>query len=62
VYLCLIKYHAMKTCWGNGGRASRFLDLGTRCRWVVSFTPRPLYPQGRNPLYPLDRKHSSTHY
>jgi hypothetical protein len=23
---------------------------------VVSFTPRPLYPQGKRPWYPLDRK------
>jgi hypothetical protein len=23
---------------------------------VVSFTPRPLYPQGKSPLYPLDRR------
>jgi hypothetical protein len=23
---------------------------------VVSFTPRPLYPQGKSPWYPLDRK------
>jgi hypothetical protein len=23
---------------------------------VVSFTPRPLYPQGKNPRYPLDRR------
>jgi hypothetical protein len=23
---------------------------------VVSFTPRPLYPQGKNPWYPLDRR------
>jgi len=22
---------------------------------VVSFTPRPLYPQGKSPWYPLDR-------
>jgi hypothetical protein len=33
-----------------------FFDLGSRCRWVVSFTPRPLYPQGKSPLYPLDRR------
>jgi hypothetical protein len=26
-----------------------FFDLGTRWRWVVIFTPRPLYPQGRAP-------------
>jgi hypothetical protein len=23
---------------------------------VVSFTPRPLYPQGKSPWYPLDRR------
>jgi hypothetical protein len=26
-----------------------FLDLGTSWKWVVSFTPLPLYPQGRAP-------------
>jgi len=30
--------------------------LGTRWRWVVSFTPRPLYPQGKSPRYALDRR------
>jgi hypothetical protein len=30
--------------------------LGTSCRWVISFTPRPLYPQRKSPLYPLDRR------
>jgi hypothetical protein len=24
--------------------------------WWYSFTPRPLYPQGKNPWYPLDRR------
>jgi hypothetical protein len=33
-----------------------FLDLGTSWRWVVSFTPRPLYPYGKSPRYPLDRR------
>jgi hypothetical protein len=33
-----------------------FLDLGTRWRLVVSFTPRPLYPRGKIPRYPLDRR------
>jgi hypothetical protein len=28
---------------------------GTRWRWVVNFTARPLYSQGKNPRYPLDR-------
>jgi len=31
----------------NGGIAPRVLDLGTRWRWVVSFTPRPLQPPGK---------------
>jgi hypothetical protein len=39
----------MKTYWGSGGIAPRILDLSTRWRWVVSFTPRPLYPRGREP-------------
>jgi hypothetical protein len=26
-----------------------FLDLGARWRWVVCFTPLPLYPQGKSP-------------
>jgi hypothetical protein len=29
--------------------APRILDLGTRWRWVFSFTPRPLNPRGRAP-------------
>jgi hypothetical protein len=50
----LIKHYAMKT-FGNIYVHPRFLDLGTSWRRVVSFTPRPLYPQGKNPQYPLDR-------
>jgi hypothetical protein len=46
----------MKAYWGSGGIAPLIIDLGTRWRWVVSFTPRPLYPQGENPWYPLDRR------
>jgi len=26
-----------------------FFNLGTRWRWAVSFTPRPLYPPGKDP-------------
>jgi hypothetical protein len=33
-----------------------FLDLGTSWRWVVSFTLRLLYPRGKSPRYPLDRR------
>jgi hypothetical protein len=39
----------MKTYWGSGSMDPSILDLGTRWRWVVSFTPRPLYPQGNIP-------------
>jgi hypothetical protein len=38
------------------GIGPRILDLGTRWRWVFSFTPRPLYPQGKSPWYPLYRR------
>jgi hypothetical protein len=41
---------------GSGGTAPRILDLGNRWRWVVSSTPRPLYPQGKRPWYPLHRR------
>jgi hypothetical protein len=54
--LCLTKHHAMKTYCGSGGIALHILDFGTRWRWVVSFTPRPLNRQGRSPRYPLDWK------
>jgi hypothetical protein len=43
----------MKTCCGNGGIAPRILNHGTSWRWVVSFMPRPLYPRGKSPQYPL---------
>jgi hypothetical protein len=46
----------MKAYWGNGSIAPRILDLGTRWRRVVSFTPRPLYLQGKSPWYSLDRR------
>jgi hypothetical protein len=64
MYLCkvkvkfslrLTKHHAMRTYWGNGGIAP-LIDLGTRWKWVVGFTPRSHYPQGKRPLYPLDRR------
>jgi hypothetical protein len=41
---------------GSVGIAPRIHDLGTRWSWVVSFTPQPLYLQGKSPWYPLDRR------
>jgi hypothetical protein len=37
--------------WGYGCIDPRFPDIGNSWRWVVSFTPRRVYPR-----YPLDRK------
>jgi hypothetical protein len=45
----------MKT-WGRGGTAQHILNLGTRWRWVVSFTPRAFHPRRKNPRYPLNRR------
>jgi hypothetical protein len=39
----------MKAYWVNWSIAPWVLDLGTRWRWVVSFTLRPLYPRKRAP-------------
>jgi hypothetical protein len=41
---------------GSGCIDPHFIDLGTIWRWVVNFTPRPLYPRGKSPGYPLDRR------
>jgi hypothetical protein len=41
---CLTKNHALKTSWGSGIIDPCILKLGTRWRWVVSLTARPLYP------------------
>jgi len=46
----------MKAYWGSGGITPRILELGTRWKWVVRFTLRPLYPQGKSPWFPLCRR------
>jgi hypothetical protein len=46
----------MNGYWGSGDTAPRILDIGIRWMWVVSITPWLLYPQGKNPWYPLDRR------
>jgi hypothetical protein len=45
------KHCTKKTYGGSGCIDPRFLDLSTNWRWVVSFTPRPLYLR-----YPLARR------
>jgi hypothetical protein len=39
--------------WETGCIDPRFLDLGTSWRWVISFTPRLLYPRGKEPAVPV---------
>jgi hypothetical protein len=41
---------------GSGCIDLHFLDLCTSWRWVVSFTPRPLYSRRKGPWYPWDRR------
>jgi hypothetical protein len=44
----------MRTYWGNGGTAPRILNIGTREKWVVSFTLQTLYVLGIiSSRYPL---------
>jgi len=43
---CLIKHHAMKS-QGSGGTAPSILNVDTRRRRAVSFTPWPLYTRVR---------------
>jgi len=37
------------TYWGSGGISPRILNHGSRWLYVVSFTPRLLYPGGKKP-------------
>ena len=40
----------MQAGWGGGGLAVALLNLGARRAWMVSATPRPLYPLFRDPV------------
>jgi hypothetical protein len=42
--------------FGERRYSSSILDLGTRWRRMVGFTPRPLYSRGNFLRYPLDRR------
>jgi hypothetical protein len=48
----VVLMNAMKAYVGNGGIAPFILNRGRRYRWVVNFTPRPLYPQGKSSPVP----------
>jgi hypothetical protein len=45
-----------ESLWGSGCIDPHFLNIGTSWRWVVSFTPPSLYPQGKSSWFPLVRK------
>jgi hypothetical protein len=60
-YTCIIKHAGVQlrtkvvytylstvVMYGGVNADSHFLDLGTSWRWVVSFTPWPLYPRRKN--------------
>ena len=42
----VVPIYAMRLCRGNGCMAALILNLGTRWRWVVGQTPRPLHSWG----------------
>jgi hypothetical protein len=54
-YLCLLKHMRLKRI-GDCRYSSIILNLCTRRRFVISPALRPLYPQGNNYHYPLDRR------
>jgi hypothetical protein len=55
--LCLINQALCdEGVWGSGYIDPHFLDLSSSWRLAISFTPRPLYPQGKELRYPLDRR------
>jgi hypothetical protein len=55
--LCLTNWNPWSwRCMGSECIDPHILDLGTSWRWVVSFTPRPLYPWGIRHRYSLDRR------
>jgi hypothetical protein len=48
------KHYVMKACVRAMYRST--YSWPDTSWWVVSFTPRPLYPQGKSPWYPLDTR------
>jgi hypothetical protein len=48
--------HAKKTNRDNEGRAPNILNLRTSWTGLVNFMPWLLYPLGKSPRHPLNRK------
>ena len=51
----IVPAHTTKVYGGSRSIVPLILNLGMRCRWVASFTPRPLYSR-REPLVPIVRE------
>ena len=45
-----------KAQMASGGAAPVILNLSTRWKWMVSFTPWPFDPEGKSPGYPMNRR------
>jgi len=56
--LPLTESHDVQAYWGSRDIGLRILQLETRRESVVSFTPRPLCPQGKSPWYWLQWRES----
>jgi len=52
--LFLATHHVNKAYWGVEAWLHAFLT--SAIDGVVSFMPQPLYPQGKETLYPLDKR------
>jgi hypothetical protein len=52
----LNKWLCYEDVLGNGGIARHVLNLGTRWKWAIIFTSRPLCSRGKSPRCPLDRR------
>jgi hypothetical protein len=57
----VLPVHGMKAYRGNGGIVPLILNLGTQCRWVVSFMMLRLYTWGNSPRHPLNRRLGRPH-
>jgi hypothetical protein len=49
-------YYTIKMYKGIGGITPRIPNIGSRWRWMVSYTPRSLYHRVKSPRHTLDRK------
>jgi len=41
-----VPVHAIKTCTKSGGISPMIFNLGSRWKWVIVLTPRPIYSRG----------------